>query len=729
MKKICTVLLLLLVNAVHAEDWLAVTDQSLEIMAGSALDFSQLVETGSAGQHGRIIATPDGHFAYSDSPNITRRFFCASQPHGAGGGEFPTHEQADRYAKQTRMHGYNVARLHFVEHNLMQDSNKDFAFNAEQLDRFYYLLAALKREGVYWLLDGLSSWNGAYGDVGSDKWANRHDVKMRVYFDPEAQAHWRQMVQKVLNEKNPYTQLTPLQDSALLGVILVNEGGLNHVVNLASAQLSDLHDLGQPFDVWLTQKYGSRAKAFAAWGESLNSLGIVMARNDWQATLRVKDTERFYYHIQQQTLNWMTDYIRSLGYQGLVTAYDNWDTLQDSATRSALTWIDMHEYHDEPSDWLNVGSNLQQRSSLIDLAYIKALASTRYWHKPFTVSEYDQPFWHKYRYEAGLAMGAYASLQHWDLICRHSGAIELAYNRREIRPFDIGMDPIARAGETLAALLYARGDVKTAVHNISVKLTEHYVFEQQAGIGKLPEHLSNLALITGLGITWQQHLESAALYLEPNEHYPNLFFKALHRLRLFLKLDDYDWLGLVTALQQSYLLTDDNQTDSKQFHSDTGEILLNTAQHSLTVNTEKTQAAAFDKVLPKALNDLNITEASAPALLAASALDNSDLAHSQRVLLIYATDARNSNMQFTDSSEQTLKHIGSLPVRIKNSHIQFTLHHHNAANLHLYALHLNGQRGTELPVEKIANDMLRIHLDLNAIKQSPTTYFELTSEH
>ena len=73
--------------------WLAVSDQDLSIKADSALDFSALVEKTPAGSHGRIIRSKNGHLAYADSPTVTRRFFCASQPHGAGH-HFPDHATA-----------------------------------------------------------------------------------------------------------------------------------------------------------------------------------------------------------------------------------------------------------------------------------------------------------------------------------------------------------------------------------------------------------------------------------------------------------------------------------------------------------------------------------------------------------------------------------------------------------------------------------------------------------
>ncbi|MDO9214601.1 MAG: hypothetical protein Q7U23_12310 [Methylococcales bacterium] len=721
----------------QAADWLPINDTDLSIQAGSALDFSALVETGVAGQHGRIIRGTDGHLAYMDSPNKPQRFFCASEPNGTGS-DFPDHATADRYARQVRLHGYNVARFHFVENDLMELRTVDFDFNPEQLDRFYYFMAALKREGVYWLVDAMSSWNGVYGDVGDDRWIAKHNLKLGVYVDEEAKAHWQKLVQQVLNKENPYTKLTPLQDPALMGVILVNEGGLNHIVNLSPSDNTDLIPLNQAFTQWLVVKYGSIDTAMAAWGKSVPAKGIVnVPRRDWNASVRVADSQRFYYEMQKNTLQWMTAYVRGLGYQGLISAYDNWSNLQDSATRSALEWVDMHDYQEEPSDWVKAGSTLKQESSLLNkLAYIRNLASSRYWFKPFTISEYDQPFWDGSRYEAGLAMGAYGSLQNWDMLCRHSGAIELNYakagqinTRQAIHPFDIGMDPIGRAGETLTALLFARQDVNPALHKVDIRLTPEYVFDKQAGIGKLPDALTNVALVTGLGLSWQEAAGKVDTVIQPQDSAPSVIDKVIRKLRSWSGLvQDEHWEQLLGNLKATGILPKSNVSDSNGiFQSDTGQITLNTHNQQLSVVTANTEAVAFGAILPPPLANVTIKSASAPALFAASSLDGAVLAHSKHLLLIYATDARNSGMSFADAKSRELTNLGTLPVLIKNSRITFSLNNSNTAALHLYALTLNGQRGVELPIDKTTANTLYIELDLAKFSTTPTTYFELAT--
>jgi hypothetical protein len=264
---------------------------------------------------------------------------------------------------------------------------------------------------------------------------------------------------------------------------------------------------------------------------------------------------------------------------------------------------------------------------------------------------------------------------------------------------------------------------------VDIRLTPDYVFNQQAGIGKLPEAITNIALVTGLGLTWQQEAGKVNKVIQPDESAPTITDKIITKFSKWSGLANSDWTSLLRNLKETTILPSNNISDSNGiFQSDTGEITLNSRDEILSVITNKTEAVAFSKTLPPPLAKLTIKSASNPALLAASSLDGLALAQSKRLLLIYATDARNSDMTFADSNSRKLKQLGTLPVLIKNSRIVFSLNNNNAPSLHLYALRLNGQRGVELPITKTADNTVNIELNLNAIKKTPTTYFELATQ-
>ena len=61
---------------IHADkDWVPL-NLELDIEAGSALDFSRMgLQWGPAGNLGRVIARPDGQFAFEKDPQTPRRFY------------------------------------------------------------------------------------------------------------------------------------------------------------------------------------------------------------------------------------------------------------------------------------------------------------------------------------------------------------------------------------------------------------------------------------------------------------------------------------------------------------------------------------------------------------------------------------------------------------------------------------------------------------------------------
>ncbi len=151
MKKLRLALLASIVSlagsVAEAEEWLPVTENNLEISAGSPLDFSGFLPNPPIGEQSRLIANPAGRFARADAPEKAMRLQCAAIAWGPPSAGIVDHAFIDRYVRQLRLNGYNIARFHFVDADLMIRQGGDFDFRPEALDRMRYLMAALKREG------------------------------------------------------------------------------------------------------------------------------------------------------------------------------------------------------------------------------------------------------------------------------------------------------------------------------------------------------------------------------------------------------------------------------------------------------------------------------------------------------------------------------------------------------------------------------------------------------
>ncbi len=324
-------------------EWVPVREPSLVVPTGSPLDFSFLGPDEAAGVQGRVLATPSGHLALAQRAEPIR-FHCATLGWSPASGSFPDHATADLYAAQLRVHGYNMARFHFVDAILMSDRDEDFDFDPEQLDRFRYLMAALKRNGIYWMLDVLTSQNGAIGGVYPHRWDDQHGLKLDVHFDAGARAHWHRLAEALLAAPNPYTGIAPLDDPALALAILVNENGMEFASILEEPRSHRAYPqrLQAPFNAWLQKEYAATSALRAAWGgelgasESLEAASVRLPASRDARGARMRDLQRFFLASEAATVAWATADLRALGYDGLISAYNNWTTAEAELSRASL---------------------------------------------------------------------------------------------------------------------------------------------------------------------------------------------------------------------------------------------------------------------------------------------------------------------------------------------------------------------------------------------------------
>lgn len=742
-----------------------VQDVSLTIASGSLLDFSQFSAPATPIQQ-RVIVNPQGHLSLANAPDKPVRFLLGSLGFGVSLGSLPDHALMDTYIQQYKMHGYNMVRLDFLETMLMHERQDDFDYNPEQLDRFYYLVAALKKNGIYLILNGLSNDNGGYGNVQS-RWIGQKNLLAGVHFDADKQAHWKKLMATMYGSVNPYTGMTTLKDPTIAGIVLANENNLAFTQrNGVSAQLKPA------FAAWLTAKYGQQSALKAAWGqalkphESLAQRNIEFAAPEAWTSKRMADTQQFFYATEQNTAQWMTAYLRSLGYQGLVTAYNLWQAPAAHASRGKLPWVDMHHYFAHPETTRNNEMQVRQDSMLhTDAAYIRELSVAKHLGKPFSVTEHGQVFWNPYRRESSLALPAYAAFQSWDAIGQHSGAVDLSYaptvgRKPIIHPFAVGTDPIARVTETLAALLYLRGDVAAAQHTLGIQLNQNDAFINSAHLGSTPTDISKLSLVTGVGLDWQ----GQALKRAPAIQYdgqvawaqPGLKLNQLGswvtlplsnnvgvKLDMLIKhyaqkvADQASKLGLIAQARWAARLQDLrlagwlspanlSNADSQVYQSDTGELVLDAKHKRMTVITPNTEAVVFDAAQSITLKQLSIVSAEEGALVAVSAMDKQALATSQRILLILATDARNSGMRFKDDNEAVLTDLGAAPVLLRANSVVVRLTHQQPRQLKLFSSNLRGERMDAIPL-KYTDNSIEFTLDIRRLSHGATTYFEITT--
>ncbi len=208
------------------EEWIPLRAE-LEIEPGSALDFSTMnFVDAPAGKHGRVIARPDGQFAFANSPDKPQRFYGVNLCFGA---QYISKEQSDILAERLVRLGYNALRIHHYERDLSQRQNST-QLNPEKLDQFDYLMAAMIKRGIYLTTDLYVSRGVPYREVGIDRDGQipMDNFKMLVPVHDGAYENWKAFTRNLLTHVNPYTKRSYAEEPALAWLAMINEGNLGN---------------------------------------------------------------------------------------------------------------------------------------------------------------------------------------------------------------------------------------------------------------------------------------------------------------------------------------------------------------------------------------------------------------------------------------------------------------------------------------------------------------------
>jgi len=375
-------------------------------------------------------------------------------------------------------------------------------------------------------------------------------------------------------------------------------------------------------------------------------------------------------------------------------------------------------------------------------------------------------FWNRYRYETLLTIPAYSAFHGWDGLSQFGQPITLNFlnqssNRREaIYPFQTGLDPLGRLQDIMTALLYVRGDVQGSEHTVASVFDADDAVNWSAfegtdqSIGKRGgEHL---ALVTGYGLNYQNQVQSGfdLIYQmgQPNQLQANINNNWVTYSQN-INYNDYDdleqaaisqWEAQAQNLRNAGVLQPSNLTnpDLGVYHTDTEEIYINSSLRMMGINTPFTQGLAFDD-LNQEINiaQLTIHNADESGMVAVSAMDKNanaqiapkPLGQSQRMLLVLATDAQNTNMSFEDREGTTLANLGSQPALVKPMNIELSLQNQYSQNLKVYSLDLRGNRRDEIPVQRLgctaqACNSIRFTLNIANLSHGATTFFEIAAD-
>jgi len=728
-------------------EWKAPDFSRVVIAPGSALDFSGLIEAGPAGKYGRALADAQGRIVFEKRPGTPVRFNAFNiVPSGyfstsywsyletpiLGADEAQTKKNTEALAAQIKRGGYNMVRLQSVE-LLLQDNKAEaeIAFNPTNLDRFDYFVHCLKKEGIYLNIDiaAYKVWLKGAWDEGV-----RQLMKERFLVDPASRGIWERGARLLMTHRNPYTGLTLAEDPALVLATFFNEQDIPMEQKMfEDPSLKPLAN--RRWREFLKAKYGSDGALREAWktglpsGDAFETAEFSRALT-WEKTARGNDANIFVYELGREMILWFRKTLKEIGFKGLTGQFDVMPNYRGHAMRNENTAVLMHMYHNHPSAYTDPGSRTAQNGILQTAAtYWRIASSSRYLNRPLCVTEYGAGFWGKLRHEEGLVYPAYSALQDFSMITIHTQPV-IQKQAYPLRDFMVGRDPVLRAGQALAALLYLRGDVSASPHTTGLSLSRAFLMNDGNLNRVMSSDQSKLSLITRFGLIWDEALPPGLppypkpdLRITPASGGTIIVGDAAATVVEGSPAKDID--GVLALMKQKGMLAADNLSVGSKgiFQADTGELTMRTQEETLLVKTPRTEGAALKAGQSAKLAALASVKTSTAAAIAASSLDGASLGESRRILLVYSTDALNTGFEASDDRVTLIKQ-GVLPVLMQTGVLDLELRTKKSA-AKLTALGLDGLPTEEVGV-RVEGGVVKIRLDTAALKNGPTPFFELT---
>lgn len=701
------------ITIIAGKDWVPLKPE-LDIVPGSALDLSvNHLTQGPCGSKGRVITTPDGHFAFADQPDKPQRFYGANLCFTA---QYMGKPQVDQLLDRWLRMGYNTLRIHHYEFRLTKQIwQPGFDWDPTRIDQLCYLIAGCSKRGIWLTTDLFVSRpiDPAQIDVPATK--PYIDARKRVDFNiykalvlvhEPAYQDFIRFADKLLGHVNPYTGKRLAQEPALAWLSLINEGTPNN-------RVKSLPQWKTAWNHWLAKRYSDRQMLADALGDLKGDEDPARGTVDWPEdvtsdTTRGRVTQVFLADMERRFVQRVRKHLRDdLHCQALLTNHNYGPyTVADTAALQSFDYVDTHFYVDHPI-WTNKRWRLPSSSPNINPAHAGVPGGTnnavvRLAGKPFTVSEFNYAGPGQYRGVGAMMTGALAALQDWDVLWRfaYSHSNKDTFTPAPMDYFNISRDPLAMAADRAAVMLFLRGDLKSADHQVlSVISPKQAATPPAKGLLSNKQHLA-----------WVTRIGNALVAVPPGA------------IAVPLNSDD---AAIDQAVRRAGVpLSDSNQ----QVRSETDQITIQKDKGLICIDTPLTAGGYAEPgyQIQTADGGLTVDQLTYGATVFVTSLDRKPLHASQRLLVTHLTDLQNTGTRYAESARQTLMAWGALPylVRDGQAHVQIALDQPDRYTV--WALSPGGRR-----LEKIATTVDGNRLSFKAQVRSAygaRMLYELTTD-
>jgi hypothetical protein len=452
--------------------------------AASPADLSFLLDA-PAGKHG-FVRVRDGHLVKPDGSRL-RLWGVHLTDWSRGSVLLPPKEDAPMWAATLARYGINCVRLHFIDldapRGLIAAGADSRGFDPQQLDRLDFLVAELKKRGIYIDLNLNVGRSYRAGDSVPDHERIRWAKGMTLY-DPRLIELQKEYARKILTHVNPYTGTEYRNEPAMAIVEILNENGL--WVGFSATPYYDTQ-LTTLYNDWLARTLAPAAV------QRLRELAGVAAdapvprlkgpevgaapKERFDAEMRfVTETESKFYLD-------MARYLKdSLGVKVPITGTA--DHGHSSSSYPMLTSLAKLDIVDGHVYWQHPGSPPPVNTPMVNdprHSTVVQLSRTAVAGKPYTVSEFNHPFPNDWASEGIPILAAYGAFQDWDAIIVYTfePKRDSAWKPYVGDPFDISLDPVRMTQMATGALAFLRGDVRPARQMLTRSYSRDQVFESR----------------------------------------------------------------------------------------------------------------------------------------------------------------------------------------------------------------------------------------------------------
>ena len=594
----------------------------------SSLDLSFLLDA-PAGKRG-FTRVRDGHLARGDGSRL-RLWGVHLTDWSRGSVLLPPKEDAPMWASTLARYGINCVRLHFLDldapRGIIAAGSDSRHFDAAQLDRLDFLVAELRKRGIYVDLNLNVGRSYRAGDSVPDfdriRWA-----KGMTLYDPRLVALQKEYAQMLLTHVNPYTGTAYRDEPAVAIVEILNENGV--WVGFSATPYYDA-ELTALYNEWLAKNLSSaevaRLRELTGTAADAPVPRLTGAEVGGAPKERFLAESRFIADVETRFYTGMASFLRdSLGVRVPITGTADHGHSSSSypmlMSLSELDVVDGHVY------WQHPGAPPPVNTPMVNdplHSTVVQLSRTAVAGKPYTVSEFNHPFPNDWLAEGIPIVAAYGAFQDWDAIIVYTFE-----PKRDARwqsyvgdPFDISLDPVRMTQMATGALAFLRGDVRPARETVTRSYAREQAFESR-----------RLA-------------RTAQPYFTPG--FP-LALPLTHGVRI-ASLD-------ATAPSPAY-----SRVDSTTIVSDTRELVWRTtpdAHGLVTEETDRTQAlVGFVSSHRAAVKNLAADVRNGFAALTLSSIDGAPIARAGRMLLTAGARVTNSGLQWNADRTRTMQHGGA----------------------------------------------------------------------